>query len=812
MIQFKKILSSYVTTLVLLMLYAAGLAAATFLEKAYGTALAKVAVYYSPLFFLLQALLVANFAMAALKHRLLLSRRWGLLAVHFSFIVILAGALVTHVFGREGTLHLREGQAGNRMEVHTNRGHAVRELPFRMELVKFTLTRYPGSMSPSSYESDVRVYVDGDTLRRAIYMNNVLDVKGYRFYQASFDTDERGTVLSVNRDVAGRNITYAGYLLLLAGCIACLTEKNGRIRTLYRLLNARKCDAGLFAVAGLLAFSSVAEAQTEGPSVAEAVQQYAIAPAHAKRFGALPVQSPNGRIIPVNTFSSEILRKVHREAKFGSLNADCFLLSVLALPEMWMHVPLIAVPNRELAYFFDLPQGYCSYMEAFDAEGNYKLQQKLEAAYRKMPAERDAFDRDMIKLDERINIFHQLLNGQLLNLFPKAGDPHRKWYAPGDDLSGYSGQDSMFVSQVFEWYLYDVRYAIHSGYWDKADGTLDMISTYQQASSKASGVEIEEDRLALELKYNGLEVFRRCKIGYLALGGLLLISSLVLLYRNRRGTKWLIRLLAVGVLIVFHFHMLGMGMRWRIGGYAPWSNSYETMVYVAWATVFGGLVFMRRSPVTFALATLFAGVILFVSGLSWMDPQINPLAPVLKSPWLMFHVAILMAAYGFFGIGFLLGLTGLVTMSLVRKSRLTVHAPSLRELSIINELSLLIGLLLMTVGTFMGAVWANESWGRYWGWDPKETWALITIVVYVLVTHLHLIPKRYNLWLFNLSSVVAFASVLMTYFGVNYFLSGMHSYGQNDALGGIFGYLYAAILLVVALAVCSRKGKDLKIQ
>ncbi|MDR2764758.1 MAG: cytochrome c biogenesis protein CcsA [Tannerella sp.] len=807
--QFEKILSSSMTTFVLLTLYAAGLAAATFIEKAYGTMLARVAIYYSPLFFLLQALLVANFVAVALKRRLLKARRWGLLLVHVSFIIILLGALVTHLFGREGVLHLREGQAGNQMEVHTNRGQDVRELPFRMELVKFTLTRYPGSMSPSSYESDVRVYVDGDTLRRAIYMNNVLDVKGYRFYQASFDADERGTILSVNRDVAGRNITYTGYLLLLAGCIACLTGKNGRIRTLYRLLNAHKRDSGLLVVAGLLAFPSLAEAQMETASIVEAVQRHAVAPAHAKRFGALPVQSLNGRIIPVNTFSSEILRKLHREAKFGSLNADCFLLSVLTLPEMWMRVPLMTVSNRDLAHSFGLTHGLCSYMEAFDDDGSYKLQHRLEEAYRKRPSERNAFDKDVIKLDEQINIFHQLLNGQLLRLFPKVDDLQGKWYAPGDDLSGYSGEDSMFVSQIFEGYLADVQEAIRTGDWSGADGTLDMISAYQRKRSKASGTELRDDRLALELTYNRLEVFRWCKIGYLSLGGWLLISSLVLFYRGRRRTKWLIYLPAAGVLAVFLFHTLGMGMRWRIGGYAPWSNSYETMVYVAWATVFGGGVFMRRSPVTFALATLFAGVILFVSGLSWMDPQINPLAPVLKSPWLMFHVAILMAAYGFFGISFLIGLTNLATMSLVRKSRLTVHAPSLRELSIINELSLLIGLILMTVGTFMGAVWANESWGRYWGWDPKETWALITIVAYVLVTHLRLIPKWYNLWLFNLSSVVAFASVLMTYFGVNYFLSGMHSYGQNDAVSGIFGYLYAALLLIMTLALCSLKGKTL---
>ena len=242
-----------------------------------------------------------------------------------------------------------------------------------------------------------------------------------------------------------------------------------------------------------------------------------------------------------------------------------------------------------------------------------------------------------------------------------------------------------------------------------------------------------------------------------------------------------------------------MGMRWYIAGYAPWSNSYETMVYVAWATVFAGWLFARRSLLTFALATLFGGVILFVSGLNWMDPQINPLVPVLKSPWLMFHVAVIVGAYGFFGISCLLGLVNLVMMSLKK----AVLAQRIKELSIINEMSLLIGLALMTIGTFLGAIWANESWGRYWGWDPKETWALVTMIVYAIVTHLHLVPFRNSLWLFNIASVVAFYSVLMTFFGVNYFLSGMHSYGQNDHVGGMFVYLLLSVLLVALIGFIS---------
>ena len=229
-----KLFSSYVTMIALLALYAISMAVATFMEKAHGTMFAKMAVYYSPLFFLLQFLLVVNFVMIVARYHLLQSKRWGLLLLHFSFIVILLGALITHVFGKEGILHLREGETSNRIQVQTNLGHGMFLLPFQVELVKFTLTRYPGSMSPSSFESELLVHVDGTTRRERVYMNNVLDVKGYRFFQASYDADEKGTVLSVNKDVAGRSVTYAGYFLLFIGSILCLVGKNGRIRTLYR--------------------------------------------------------------------------------------------------------------------------------------------------------------------------------------------------------------------------------------------------------------------------------------------------------------------------------------------------------------------------------------------------------------------------------------------------------------------------------------------------------------------------------------------------------------------------------------------------
>lgn len=802
-----KFLSSTFTSLLLLLVYAVGLAVATFVEKHHGTDTARAMFYYSPVFFLLQFLLVLNFIAVAIRYNYIKSKKWGMMIIHFSFIIIFLGALTSHIFGEEGIAHIREGEKTNQITIQTSEFTTYRTLPFTLELINFTMHRYPGSNSPSSYESEIRVHTDGETFDTKIFMNNVLDLEGYRFFQASYDKDERGTILSVNQDVAGRNITYFGYTLLIIGFILSFVGKNSRFRQLNRQLTELMNQTRVISILLLfVCFSSAAKAiEARHQPLMNAIEKYAVDPTHAAAFGALPMQSSNGRMVPMNTFSSEILRKIHKNSTVGSLNSDQFMLSLLALPQMWGTLPFIDIPNKEIVRKYDLTEGACAYAELFDANGNYKLNEIVEEVYNKKPNERSRFDKDLLKLDEQINILHQLFSRQMIRLFPLENDTNHTWYAPGDDLSAFAGKDSMFVSQIMEWYLSEVQQGMQSADWNKANEVVDMITTYQQA--KNTNLDITEERLAKELKYNKLNVFRWAKIGYLILGGLLLILGFITLSKTTKIYQLLYWVLAAGVLLVFHFHMYGMALRWYIGGYAPWSNSYETMVYVAWATVCAGLMFMRRSALTFALATLFAGIILFVSGLNWMDPQIGTLVPVLKSPWLMIHVAVIVAAYGFFGISFLIGIINLLMLAFGKgkESGSNLYL-RIKELSAVNEMSLLAGLALMTIGTFLGAVWANESWGRYWGWDPKETWALITMVVYALVVHLRLVKSCNNIWLFNAASVVAFASVLMTYFGVNFFLSGMHSYGDNGNIGGIFIYLYIAAAVVILLSVISYKG------
>ena len=796
-------IASMRTAIILMGIYALGLASATFLEKYYGTAAAKAMIYYSPLFFLLQGLMALNFLAILFQRKGLNRGRWGFLLTHIALLVILAGAMVSHVIGEEGILHLREGECSDQLQIETDRGTLRYALPFEVELVHFTLARYPGSASPSAYESELLVHVDGQTIPVRVSMNNVLDVKGYRFFQASYDPDEKGTVLSVNRDVEGRNITYTGYLLLLAGLLYSLFGSHTRFRQLARQLNKLGGKVLIGIVGCCCCLSAWAQTAVSAAPAEEIVLRQVVDPSHAARFGRLPMQSPAGRMMPINTFSSELLRKLHKADRFGQLNGDQFLLSLLAMPEKWVHIPLIAFSNQALANYYELSTPACAYVELFDTNGHYKLQERLEAAYAKMPAQRNTFDKDLIKLDEQINIFHQLIRYQWLPIFPLRGDPAHKWYAPGEDLSAFSGKDSLFVSQIMGWYLQEVREGLKTDDWKKADEVLAMIDTYQQAQEEI--LDIRPAKMEAEIRYNQLDLFRQCKKGYLILGGLLLVCAFAALFNPRRSLRYVMRGLIGLIIGIFLLHIYGMGMRWYIGGYAPWSNSYETMVYVAWATVCAGLFFLRKSTLTFALATLFGGVILFVSGLNWMDPQIGTLVPVLKSPWLMFHVAVIVGAYGFFGISCLIGLTNLVMMSLPRQRTSQLVEMRIRELSLVSEMSLWVGLALMTVGTFLGAIWANESWGRYWGWDPKETWALITMIVYAIVTHLRMAKDGCSLWLFNLLSVIAFYSVLMTFLGVNYLLSGMHSYGQNDHVDQLFFYFYLSLFLVALLAFFAHK-------
>lgn len=779
LLSLKQVLVSGRFALVLLLAYALILAAATFVEKAQGTAVARRFVYNQPAFYLLQGVMVVQFVAMSLHGRLWRQRKYGTCLLHLSLIVILAGALVTNLFGVEGIVHIREGETTSRLQLVDG----TRELPFRLRLDDFRLVRYPGSNSPSSFESFLTVSSGSDTRSEHVYMNKVVYEQGYRLYQSSYDTDEQGTVLSVNYDNWGTGITYTGYLLLLAGMLLTMADPKSRFRQLIRQLGKS---------VPVLLFSCLPVCLAAQETASNQLRKNTIPTLQAEAWGRMQIQCPTGRIEPVNTYTSKLLRKLYRKDTFEGLRSEQVVFGFLINPSYWNHVPLIRQSDEELARELALPSGkYIRFSDLFDEEGRYVIADAVERAYSRPATERSRVEKDLLKLDEKANILYSLQQGQMLALFPLPGDAQGKWYSPGDDLSVFSGKDSLVVAKIFPWYRTEAYKALHTGDWSAADEVLSMMNVYQQKRG-AAGV-LTKKQVGWELFYNRARLFFWSAMGYMAVGLLLLLFSVGCLLRPARWLRIVTGGLAAGVIALFLLQTFGIGIRWYISGRAPWANAYESMVYVAWATALAGLLFVRRSKMTLALGAFFAGIILFVANLNFMDPEITPLVPVLKSYWLMIHVAVITASYGFFGMSFLLGLLSLGFMGLGKRT--VVLQTSIRELRVINEISLHIGLYLLTAGIFLGAVWANEAWGRYWGWDPKETWALITLIVYAFVLHARFVPSLRSDYAFSVMSVFALSSVLMTYFGVNYYLSGLHSYGSGEMPSGLY-----AVLIVFGVA------------
>jgi len=309
-----------------------------------------------------------------------------------------------------------------------------------------------------------------------------------------------------------------------------------------------------------------------------------------------------------------------------------------------------------------------------------------------------------------------------------------------------------------------------------------------------------EGKIKAELLYNRLLIFNKLIGWYFMIGLILLVLLLIKVFRPKMNLKWPIRI-GIGLIILgFVFHVFGLGLRWYIAGHAPWSNGYESMVYIAWAIVLAGVLLARKSHITLAATSVLAGWILIVAVMNWLDPQITNLVPVLKSYWLMIHVSVITASYGFLFLGAMLGLINLFLIIARGNSKPNDNITfTLKELSAVNEFSLTIGIFLLSIGTFLGGIWANESWGRYWGWDAKETWSLISILIYSFVLHMRKIKGLQSLFAYNLASVFASFSIIMTFFGVNFYLSGLHSYAQGDPVPiPIWVYISVFVLILIA--------------
>ncbi|MBX1026441.1 cytochrome c biogenesis protein CcsA [Campylobacter jejuni] len=683
------------------------------------------------------------------------------------------------------------------------------QLPFDIYLRDFVLDRYPGSMSPASYASEITVKNNNENFDYRIFMNNVLDYDGYRFYQSSYDQDEKGTVLSVNKD-RGKIPTYIGYFLLCLGMFMNFLNPHSRFRTLARLINKDTLKhASVIIFILLLSFGSEKTFAQDLNLTLPVVNTN-----HAKALATLIVQkSADGRMVPFDTLSREILEKIHQSDSYKGQNSNAVMLSMLVDVDKWQMEPFILMPQNQavrdaIANILEIPSTkYISYKDFFDENNRYKLQKYVENANRKNPNARGVFDKEIIKLDERANVVNLVFSGELFKFIPVQNNPNNVWLAPFSAVTTLKGDEGHIVLALIQNYFSAVENAFKDGNWTRADEGLKFIKEYQEKIGYK--VMPSKTKVEMEIFSNKAEIFVKLAPVYLIAGFLLLILVFSKMVVPNLKISFIFKVVYVLNVLAFVIHTVGLGLRAYLSGHAPWSNGYESMVYIAWALSLSGIFFSRKSPIALSLTSILSGVVLMVAHLSEMNPQITNLVPVLNSYWLSIHVSVITASYGFLGLCALLGIFTLFLMCFLKKDgkyNLNILR-NITEATRINEMAMIFGLCLLTVGNFLGAIWANESWGRYWSWDSKETWALVSILVYAAILHLRMIPKYCNQFVFALWSMFAYWVIIMTYFGVNYFLTGLHSYAAGEA-AQIPNYVYWGFALMVVLALFARRKRN----
>ena len=710
-----------------------------------------------------------------------------------------------NVFGKAGNLLEPATCLINGIKVNLTYGAVIRELPFSIFLRDFQLERYPGSNSPSSYASEITLKDPSSSVEKPfrIFMNNILKYNGYRFFQSSFDKDEKGTILSANQDYWGTLISYLGYFLMALGMVFTIFSPASRFQTLIRLSSRlqkmRKSGKTLFLFLLLSAMSWSANSAFGADNVAKEK--------HITSFGKLLVQDHEGRIEPVNTLASDLLRKISKKDSWDGLSPVGVLIEMSANPDKWRSIAIVKVGNSELMKTLGASGDFISFNQLFDKTGNYLLNNLVQQSYNKKQTQRNKFDKEVINVDERVNICYQIFNGDFLKIFPVPNDERKTWVTHSTLPPMMKKDVADFAGGILKLYYDEYNNAVISGNWSKPEEDLGYIKKFQ--TTYGADIIPSSTKIGLEIFYNEFDIFGKLAKTYALLGFILLVFHFMLIFKP---TAQVTKFISAGTALVFVAFLLytgGLILRWYIAGHAPWSNGYETMIYVGWATSLSGFIFARRSPISLAVTTLLTSIILFVAGMSWMNPEITNLVPVLKSYWLVVHVAIITASYGFLAMGALLGMLNLVLMILRNKKNEKTIRFTILEVSYIIEMALIIGLMMLTIGSFIGGVWANESWGRYWGWDPKETWALVTVLVYAIILHLRKIPGLRSIFALSSLALVGLSTVLMTFFGVNYYLSGMHSYGQGDP-PPIPNALYIAIAVIIVLIVAARYSEKRK--
>lgn len=736
------------------------MAAATFVEKFRGTEFVHASVYGSWWFVGLWAVL-ALLAVAYFVGRRV--RRASVVLLHLSFAVILIGALLTHVTSWQGAVRLRVGETVSTYYENVPGGDVVeRKLPFELRLESFDVKYHDGTRAEADYVSRFTITDGGATQRAEVSMNNVWKYRSVRFYQSSYDPDMRGSILALNSDPWGIPVTYAGYALLFLSLVWLLVDPKGAFRRLFKSDMMRR---GVLSVMAVCAMSQAAGAANTLPRET------------ADRLGRLNILY-NDRVCPLQTFAVDFTKKLCGSARYGDYTPEQVLAGFIFYGDEWSAEPIIRVKNGPLRDALQLP-GRCSVNTFFNqVMGGYILGPYLNEYYH---GHNDKFHKQVADIDDRLMMVMELRRGTLLRVFPFTSGGKTTWYSPTENIT------DTLVDEAHRKYMQNVFSLIYgevlAGSYGNVDKILDKMLKYQQlngGSSLPSAAQVKAERL-----YNAIPFATILFMVNLTLGVVLLIIGLVRLIRPvktdkpDRPDKALLRAVPVvgGALLGLSLLALTacLALRWIVGGRVPMANGYETMLLMAWFVMVLALVAARRFRIALPFGFLMSGFFLLVSHINQMDPQITHIMPVLSSPLLSVHVSVIMMSFALLSLTFICGLTAII-LRLVRGRNAVELDGQLDSLALLSRLLLYPALTLLGVGIFVGAIWANVSWGAYWSWDAKEVWGLITLMVYAVAAHAASVPFLRRSMGYHIFMTLAFLTLVMTYFGVNYFLGGMHSY------------------------------------
>lgn len=717
---------------------------ATIVESSKGTAFVRQHIYTSAWFVVLWAALAVVAAVYIVLRKNKSNISTSVLLVHASFLVILLGAFTSWNMAESGTIHLRQNETTSTMKDEEGK---TKELGFEVSLKNFNVVNYPGTDAPMDYVTTLTA----NTQEIKVSMNNIGSFNGYRFIQSGYDSDMQGTTLGVYHDPWGIGITYTGYALLFISLIATMVSKKTRMRHLYRKALSLQ-GAKAWAVTALLAVSSFATS-------ANAQEMVKIDGDIADDFGKICVLY-NSRITPINTVATSFVTKLCGKPTWDGLSSNQVFAGWIFDVPYWETVKMIEIKEKKAQELLGINGKWASFDDFWDSYNNYKLDAPLKKAYKDGDTKLQKQLRDA---DEKFNIIRMLYGGEMLKMFPYAGKQgHMQWFAPGQPLGNLKldEKELVFIKKSMD-YLAE---SIITGDKARAEEIAKKIYSYQHVRGKA--VVPTKFRIYTETFYNKTNAQRLPVMLYLTLSLLLAIVSTLSLNNGKQKKTRLVSSVLTWVMLI-HTTLL-LTLRWFVSDHLPMSNGYETMQFMAWATLIVTLVMQKRFLPVKQFGPLLSSFALLVAMITDGNPQITQLMPVLQSPLLSVHVMVIMFSYALFGLTALIGLQGLIAHHRKQEEKE-------QQLAALSQFLLYPAVALIAIGIFIGAIWANVSWGRYWSWDSKETWALITMLIYSAPLHADIkwLRKAQHMHIYML---LAFLSVLMTYFGVNYFLSGMHSY------------------------------------